>query len=50
VDIGDAIKAMKGLFSLLRQLDWALRQSASHLQPVVALAIQAVERDVISRT
>src|SRR5205823_13935212 len=26
VDIGDAIKAMKSLYSLLRQLEWAIRQ------------------------
>ena len=25
-DIGDAIKAMKGLYSLLRQLEWALKE------------------------
>ena len=50
VDIGDAIKAMKGLYSLLRQLDWALRQVESRLSPVVSEALRSMERDVISRT
>jgi superfamily II RNA helicase len=50
VDIGDAIKAMKGLYSLLRQLDWALRQVESRLSPVVSEAMRSMERDVISRT
>ena len=50
VDIGDAIKAMKGLYSLLRQLDWALRQARHPLQRTVAASVEAMERDVIKRT
>jgi ATP-dependent RNA helicase HelY len=50
VDIGDAIKAMKGLYSLLRQLEWALRHQKWPLADVVAEATGAMERDVIKRT
>jgi hypothetical protein len=58
VDIGDAIKAMKGLYSVLRQLEWALRQPVqpetdghvASLLPVVSEAVRAMERDVIKRT
>ncbi len=50
VDIGDAIKAMKGLYSLLRQLEWALRQSGNPLGDTVRRAVEAMERDVIKRT
>jgi ATP-dependent RNA helicase HelY len=50
VDIGDAIKAMKGLYSLLRQLEWALRQQRWPLAEVAAAATAAMERDVIKRT
>lgn len=50
VDIGDAIKAMKGLYSLLRQLEWALRQADHPLRPQVTRAVEAMERDVIKRT
>ncbi|HEX6489131.1 MAG TPA: DEAD/DEAH box helicase [Candidatus Dormibacteraeota bacterium] len=50
VDIGDAIKAMKGLYSLLRQLEWALRQQRWPLGEVAAQATAAMERDVIKRT
>ncbi|MDQ6771948.1 MAG: DEAD/DEAH box helicase [Candidatus Dormibacteraeota bacterium] len=50
VDIGDAIKAMKGLYSMLRQLEHALRVAASPLQPAVATAVARMERDVIRRT
>ncbi|MGH7902917.1 MAG: DEAD/DEAH box helicase [Candidatus Dormibacteraceae bacterium] len=49
VDIGDAIKAMKGLYSLLRQLDWALREARLPLQTGVHAAMEAMERDVIKR-
>jgi ATP-dependent RNA helicase HelY len=49
VDIGDAIKAMKSLYSLLRQLDWALRHSESPLAPAVSEAARRMERDVIRR-
>ena len=50
VDIGDAIKAMKALYSLLRQLEFALRQAKSPLLDVVSRAVTLMERDVIKRT
>jgi len=50
VDIGDAIKAMKSLYSLLRQLEFALRQAKSPLLDVVSRAVAQMERDVIKRT
>src|SRR6266851_4868745 len=50
VDIGDAIKAMKSLYSLLRQLEFALRQARSPLLAVVSRAVAQMERDVIKRT
>ncbi len=50
IDIGDAIKAMKGLYSLLRQLEWALKQGDAPLAAVTAQAVAAMERDVIKRT
>jgi ATP-dependent RNA helicase HelY len=50
VDIGDAIKAMKSLYSLLRQLEFALRQAKSPLLEVVSRAVAQMERDVIKRT
>ncbi|HEV2475574.1 MAG TPA: hypothetical protein VGX22_03475, partial [Candidatus Dormibacteraeota bacterium] len=50
VDIGDAIKAMKAVYSLLRQLEFALRQARSPLTEVVTRAVALMERDVIKRT
>ncbi|HVH62427.1 MAG TPA: helicase-related protein, partial [Candidatus Dormibacteraeota bacterium] len=50
VDIGDAIKAMKALYSLLRQLEFALRQARSPLLETVSHAVTLMERDVIKRT
>ncbi|GAC1685605.1 MAG: hypothetical protein PVS2B1_05560 [Candidatus Dormibacteraceae bacterium] len=50
VDIGDAVKAMKGLYSLLRQLEWALRTAKSPLSETVSRAVAQMERDVIKRT
>ena len=50
VDIGDAIKAMKSLYSLLRQLEFAVRQVKSPLLEVVSRAVAQMERDVIKRT
>jgi len=50
VDIGDAIKAMKALYSLLRQLEFALRQAKSPLLETVSRAVLLMERDVIKRT
>jgi ATP-dependent RNA helicase HelY len=50
VDIGDAIKAMRGLYSMLRQLEFALRRSESAVLPIVRDAITRMERDAIRRT
>ncbi len=50
VDIGDAIKAMKSLYSTLRQLDHALRESGHPLRATARAAVNQMERDVISRT
>jgi ATP-dependent RNA helicase HelY len=50
VDIGDAIKAMKSLYSLLRQLEFALRQAKSPLLDEVSRVVAQMERDVIKRT
>src|SRR6202011_1740348 len=50
VDIGDAIKAMKSLYSLLRQLEWALRVAKSPVHETVSQAVAQMERDVIKRT
>ena len=50
VDIGDAIKAMKACYSLLRQLEWALKSMDQPLAPVVKASVVAMERDVIRRT
>jgi ATP-dependent RNA helicase HelY len=50
VDIGDAIKSMKSLYSLLRQLEWAVRQAKSPLYETVSRAVAQMERDVIKRT
>ena len=50
VDIGDAIKAMKALYSLLRQLEFALRQAKSPLLQTISRAVVQMERDVIKRT
>jgi hypothetical protein len=41
---------MKGLYSLLRQLDFALRQANLPLREPVRAALEAMERDVIKRT
>jgi len=49
-DIGDAIKAMKGLYSLLRQLEWALKEQHWPLADTVRQATEKMERDVIKRT
>jgi ATP-dependent RNA helicase HelY len=46
-DTGDVVKAVKSLYSLLRQMEQALRGHALH--PVVALTRERVERDLIRR-
>ena len=50
VDIGDAIKSMKQLYSLLRQLEWALKEQQWPLHDAIRGATAAMERDVIKRT
>ena len=50
VDIGDAIKAMKALYSLLRQLEFAIRQARLSMLETVSKAVALMERDVIKRT
>lgn len=50
VDIGDAIKSMKNLYSLLRQLEFAVRSAELPLLGTVRKAVEAMERDVIRRT
>ena len=46
-DTGDVVKAVKSLYSLLRQMEQALRGHALH--PLVALTRERVERDLIRR-
>ena len=46
-DIGDVVKAMKNLYSVLRQMEQALRAHA--LRPLVAATRERVERDLIRR-
>jgi ATP-dependent RNA helicase HelY len=46
-DIGDLVKAVKNVYSLLRQMELVLRGHA--LEPAVRLAREAVERDMILR-
>ncbi|HEV2952509.1 MAG TPA: DEAD/DEAH box helicase, partial [Candidatus Dormibacteraeota bacterium] len=50
VDIGDAIKAMRALYSVLRQLDWALKEIHHPLRATFRASMEAMERDVIKRT
>jgi superfamily II RNA helicase len=47
VDIGDLVKAVKNVYSLLRQMEMALRDH--RLGPAVRAAREAVERDMILR-
>jgi ATP-dependent RNA helicase HelY len=46
-DTGDVVKAVKSLYSLLRQMEQALR--GHELHPLVALTRERVERDLIRR-
>ena len=43
-------KGFESVYSLLRQLEWAIRQAKLPLEPVVTQAVAAMERDVIKRT
>jgi ATP-dependent RNA helicase HelY len=46
-DIGDVVKAVKNLYSLLRQMEQALREH--RLAPLVRRAREAIEREMIRR-
>ncbi len=48
VEFGDAIKAIRSLYSTLRQLEWAIAED-SPLRPTVYSAMRALERDLIRR-
>jgi ATP-dependent RNA helicase HelY len=48
IDFGDAIKAIRSLYSTLRQLEWALPEEAP-LRAAVFQAMRAMERDLIRR-
>jgi len=48
IDFGDAIKAIRSLYSTLRQLEWALPQEAP-LRATVYQAMRSMERDLIRR-
>jgi ATP-dependent RNA helicase HelY len=48
IDFGDAIKAVKSLYSVLRQLEWAIPEGAP-LRGVVYAALRSMERDLIRR-
>jgi superfamily II RNA helicase len=48
VEMGDAIKAIKGLYSVLRQMEWALTDRWS-LRKLVARTREQCERDLITR-
>jgi ATP-dependent RNA helicase HelY len=48
VDFGDAIKAVKSLYSTLRQLEWAVPEDTP-LRGVVYAAMRSMERDLIRR-
>jgi ATP-dependent RNA helicase HelY len=48
IDLGDAIKAIKSLYSTLRQLEWAIDPGAP-LRTTVYAALRSMERDLIRR-
>jgi ATP-dependent RNA helicase HelY len=48
VEFGDAIKAIRSLYSTLRQLEWAIPSEAP-LRATVYSAMRAMERDLIRR-
>lgn len=48
VDLGDAIKALKGLYSALRQIEWAVVDRPA-LHALVKQARASLERDLITR-
>jgi ATP-dependent RNA helicase HelY len=48
VELGDAVKALKGLYSALRQVEWAVTDRPS-LRKLVLKARESLERDLITR-
>jgi len=48
VELGDAVKALKGLYSALRQVEWAVVDRPS-LRRLVLKARESLERDLITR-
>ena len=48
VELGDAVKALKGLYSALRQIEWAVVDRPS-LRKLVLTARASLERDLITR-
>ena len=48
VELGDAVKALKGLYSALRQIEWAVVDRPS-LRTLVVKARASLERDLITR-
>ena len=48
VELGDAVKALKGLYSALRQVEWAVVDRPT-LRRLVVKARESLERDLITR-
>jgi ATP-dependent RNA helicase HelY len=48
IELGDAIKALKGLYSALRQIEWAVVERGS-LRQLVLQTRKSLERDLITR-
>jgi len=48
VELGDAVKALKGLYSALRQVEWAVVERPT-LRKLVLKARESLERDLITR-
>lgn len=48
VELGDAVKALKGLYSALRQVEWAVADRPG-LRQLVLQARESLERDLITR-
>ena len=46
--LGDAVKALKGLYSALRQVEWAVTERPA-LRKLVLKARESLERDLITR-
>jgi len=48
VDLGDAVKALKGLYSALRQIEWAVVERPA-LRALMVAARKSLERELITR-